>query len=61
MPLATMDQCLYGKDHDLSPEELGPIVGFTPEEVARAYATIDAKRNVARYLAAPPVVLDQSC
>ena len=61
MPLTTMDQCLYGKNHGLGPEELGTIIGLTPEQVKRAYATIDAKRKVASYLAARPAVFDTSC
>jgi NAD+ synthase len=57
MPLEQMDLCLYGKDHDIEAEEMAPIVGLTVEQVKRAYAMIDSKRKVARYLHLPPVLV----
>ena len=57
MPLEQMDLCLYGKDHDIDAEEMAPIVGLTAEQVKRAYAMIDAKRKMARYLHMPPVLV----
>lgn len=58
MPLATMDLCLYGRDHNLSPEELAPIVSLTPTQVTRAYSMIDSKRKATTYLVSPTIVLD---
>jgi NAD+ synthase len=58
MPLKTMDLCLYGKDHDVPPEELAPLAGLQPDQLVRAFAIIDARRKAARYLGAPPVMLD---
>lgn len=58
MPLEKMDLCLYGRVHAVPPEELAPIVGLQPDQVARAYTIIDAKRRTAIYLGAAPVVLD---
>ena len=52
-----MDLCLYGKDHDIDPDEMASIVGLTVEEVKRAYGMIDSKRKVARYLHLPPVLV----
>ena len=57
MPLAKMDLCLYGKDHDVSPADLAPIAGFTEEQVKRAYQMIDSKRKVTRYLGEAPVLV----
>ncbi len=57
MPLEQMDLCLYGKDHDIDAEEMAPIVGLTAEQVKRAYAMIDSKRKMARYLHMPPVLV----
>lgn len=57
MPLEQMDLCLYGRDHRIAPEELVSIVGLTVQQVKRAYAMIDSKRKVARYLHLPPVLM----
>ena len=62
MPLAKMDACLYGKDHGISPEDMAPMVGFSREQVARAYSIIDSKRKAAHYLHLPPILVsDGSC
>lgn len=57
MPLEQMDLCLYGKDHDIDAEGMAPIVGLTAEQVNRAYAMIDSKRKMARYLHMAPVLV----
>jgi NAD+ synthase len=57
IPLEQMDLCLYGKDHDIDAGEMAPIVGLTVEQVKRAYAMIDSKRKMARYLHLPPVLV----
>ena len=57
MPLEQMDLCLYGKDHGIDAEEMAPIVGLTAEQVNRAYAMIDSKRKMARYLHMRPVLV----
>ena len=56
MPLDKMDLCLYGRDHGISPEELGRMIGMAADYVGRAYAMIDSKRKAAQYLHMPPVV-----
>ncbi len=58
VPLETMDVCLYGHDHGLSPGQLAPMTGLTEEQVERVYASIESKRKVAHYLHAPPVLVE---
>lgn len=55
MPLEQMDLCLYGRNHDMQPTELAAVLGLTDSQINRAFATIDAKRRVARYLHHSPV------
>jgi NAD+ synthase len=57
MPLEQMDLCLYGKDHDIEPEDMALIVNLTVEQVKRAYAMIESKRKAARYLHLPPALV----
>jgi NAD+ synthase len=57
MPLEKMDLCLYGKNQGLAPSALAPVLGFTDDQVEKAYAIIDAKRKVAHYLHLPPVLI----
>lgn len=59
MPLAKMDLCLYGKDHDIPPADLASITGFTEEQVRRVYQMIESKRKVAVYLRESPVLMQQ--
>ena len=35
LPHDKMDLCLYGRNHDIAPEELAPRVGITPDQVQR--------------------------
>jgi NAD+ synthase len=56
MPLEQMDLCLYGRDHDLTPGDLAPVVGLTEDQVKRAYAMIDSKRKSTRYLHLPAML-----
>ena len=58
LPYGKMDMCLYGKNHALTPLEVAPAVGLSEQQVARVYKDIDAKRQVARYLHAPPVLVE---
>jgi NAD+ synthase len=57
MPLEQMDLCLYGKNHDMEPEEMASIAGLTVEQTKRAYAMIDSKCKAARYLHLPPITV----
>jgi NAD+ synthase len=58
VPLPTMDLCLYGHDHAISPAEMARLIDLTDDQVSRIYRSIEAKRQVARYLHAPPVLVD---
>jgi NH3-dependent NAD+ synthetase len=51
-----MDLCLYGRDHDMEPGDLAPIVELTEDQVKRAYSMIDSKRKNARYLHLPAML-----
>lgn len=59
MPLETMDLCLFGADHGISPGNLAPLVGLTEAQVKRSYAMIDSKRRAASYLSTPPVLFSE--
>ena len=56
LSLEQTDLCLYARDHGIPAEEAGLAAGLTPEQVVRAFAAIDAKREAARYLHAPSVL-----
>jgi NAD+ synthase len=56
LPLDKFDLCLYGKDHNLTPEEVAAAAGVTPELVTRIYATIESKRLATRYLHLKPLL-----
>ncbi|MSR64384.1 MAG: NAD(+) synthase [Verrucomicrobiae bacterium] len=52
-----MDLILYAKNHGVSAADVSSAVGLTAEQVERVFKDIEAKRRVAAYLHAPPVVL----
>ena len=52
-----MDLCLYAVDQGLPPESVADALELAPEQVARVFADIAAKRRVAAYLHAGPVLL----
>jgi NAD+ synthase len=57
LPYDRMDLCLYAVDHGLPPEAIAAAVRLDVEQVERVFADIAAKRRVAHYLHASPVVL----
>jgi len=59
VPYDKMDLCLYGKNHNVLPEEVAPVADMTVEQVERVYRDIDAKRNATRYLHTPPLLVDK--
>jgi NAD+ synthase len=59
LPLPKMDLCLYGKNNGIPPAELAPAAGLEEKQVQRVYAMIESKRNVARYLRAAPVLVEE--
>ena len=50
LSLEQTDLCIYAHDHGIPAAEAAPVVGLTAEQVARAFAVIDSKREAARYL-----------
>jgi NAD+ synthase len=60
VPYKTFDYCLYGKDKGMAPEEVAELVDLSPLQVERVYEDIEAKRKSARYLHAPPFLLDDT-
>ncbi len=58
LPLEKMDLCLYGYNAAISAEDLAPTVGLTPRQAERAYRAIESRHRAARYLAAPPLLID---
>ena len=59
LPYDMMDIVLYGKDNGLSQGEIAAEAGLEPGQVERVFRDIEAKRRVARYLHAAPVLLEE--
>jgi NAD+ synthase len=59
LPYDQVDLCLFGKDHDVPPEEVAEAVGLSAEQVRRVYDDIDAKRKAAEYLHKPPMLVER--
>jgi NAD+ synthase len=58
VPYDKMDVILYGKNQDVSPAEVGRVVGLTAEQVERVFRDIESKRRAAAYLHAQPVLVE---
>jgi len=58
LPYDRMDLCLYAKNHDIQPEDVAPVVGLTPHQVARVYHIIDSTRSATRHLHHPPLLCE---
>lgn len=59
LPYDKMDMCLFGKNHGLPLSEVARAVGLNEQQIARVYKDIDAKRQAARYLHAPPLLAEK--
>lgn len=57
LPYDRMDLCLYAVNNGISAEEAAPVIGITPVQVERVYRDIEAKRRVAKYLHARPLLV----
>jgi NAD+ synthase len=57
LPYDRMDLCLWAHNHGVPAAEAAPAVGITPEQVERVYRDIEAKRRVAQYLHAAPLLV----
>ncbi len=63
-PYEVLDVCLYGKNHDIAPEEIAPVVALESEQVERVYRDIEAKRRAAAYQHMPVLLIEspeQTC
>lgn len=58
LSLEETDLCLYAQDHGIPPDATAEAVGLTCEQLSRAYRAIKSKRQAARYLHMPPVVVE---
>jgi len=58
LPYQRMDACLWASDHGVPSEQVAAALGLTPEQIARVYRDIAAKRAVAWHLHAPAMRLD---
>lgn len=54
LPNNLMDLCLYGKNHDVSSDEVAQAAGLSAEQVERVWRDIDQKRKTTQYLHLPP-------
>jgi NAD+ synthase len=59
LPLAKMDLCLYGKNNGIPAAELAPAAGLDEQQIERVYAMIESKRRMTRYLASPPLLVEE--
>ena len=58
LPYGQLDACLHARDREVPAELVAEALGLTADQVARVYRDIDAKRAAARYLHAPPLLID---
>jgi NAD+ synthase len=56
LPYDRMDLCLYALNHGIAAEEVAPLVELTPDQVARVFKDIEAKRRATKYLHTPPLL-----
>ena len=60
LSLEQTDLCVYATDHGIDPEAVADTVGLTPDQVERAYRVIASKREAARYLHMPALLVDEA-
>jgi len=58
LPYDRLDLCLYAHDRAIPAAEVAAAAGLSPEQVERVYRDIEAKRRMARYLHARPLLVD---
>jgi NAD+ synthase len=61
LPYQQMDACLYGYRHDIPAGVVGEAIDRTEQQVERVYRDIEAKRRMAEYLHATPLLVDAEC
>jgi len=57
VPYQVLDYCLFGKDHDLPPQQVAEELELPPEYVERIYRDIDDKRRAATYQHSPALLI----
>jgi NAD+ synthase len=60
VPYAVLDLCMLALDRGMPAESAAAAAGLSPAEVEAVWRDIEAKRRVARYLHAPPLLVDPS-
>ena len=58
LPYDKMDLCLYGKNNNISVEDVATELGLTPEQIQRVYDDIETKRSSTRYLHMPALLIE---
>jgi NAD+ synthase len=58
MPALTLDVVLHGRNEGRTANDVAEEVGFSVEQVQRAYADIDQKRMTTRYLHLGPQLVE---
>jgi len=59
LPYQEMDLCLWAYEHQISPADAAAVLKLTPAQVERVYRDIEAKRRVAKYLHARPLLVEE--
>ncbi len=59
LPWKQLDVCLWAMDHGKPAEEIAGELGLTVAQTERAVRDLEAKRRMATYLAAPPLLIDE--
>jgi len=57
LPYDKMDLCLFGKNNNISAEQVAYELDMKPEQVERVFKDIDIKRSTTRYLHLPPLLV----
>lgn len=58
LPYDRMDLCLYAYNNGVPAAKVGEVLDLKPEQVERVFKDIEAKRRVAHYLHAQPLVIE---
>ncbi len=59
LPYQEMDLCLWAYEHQVSPADAAAVLKLTSAQVERVYRDIEAKRRVAKYLHARPLLVEE--
>lgn len=59
VPLELLDLCLYGRNNDMSVEEIANLAGLPAEQVRSVYSNIKSKIRASKYLHLPPQLVQE--